>query len=245
MIQAIHMIDLLLWVLGMPRRVVAQARTVAHDVEVEDVAVGLLEFEAGVMAALQATTVAVPGQPPSVEIHGDRGTATVSGSWGHLAFRLRTGAEPGVDIPSELRPTEPSVAPPAAQNVGSEPRPTQPSVERNAAQISGSEFRPTEPSVAPPAAQIGGSEPRPTEPSVEPNAAQISRSELRPTQPSVEPYAAQIADFVAAVREGRPPLVDGVEARKALVVVEALYRSASTGKWVTVDSASASSPAAR
>ena len=45
MIQAIHMIDLLLWVLGMPRRVVAQTRTAVHDVEVEDVAVGLLEFE--------------------------------------------------------------------------------------------------------------------------------------------------------------------------------------------------------
>jgi predicted dehydrogenase len=51
----------------------------------------------------------------------------------------------------------------------------------------------------------------------------------------VEPYAAQIADFVAAVREGRPPLVDGAEARKALVVVEALYRSARTGGWVTVE----------
>ena len=168
MIQAIHMIDLLLWVLGMPRRVVAQARTTVHDVEVEDVAVGLLEFEGGLMAALQATTVAVPGQAPSVDIHGDRGTATVSGNWGHLAFQLRSGAEPGVDIPSELHPT----------------------------------------------------------------------------QASVEPYAAQIADFVAAVREGRPPLVDGVEARKALVVVEALYRSAGTGRWVTVDSAS-SAPAAR
>ena len=95
MIQAIHMIDLLLWVLGMPRRVVAQARTAVHDVEVEDVAVGLLEFEGGVMAALQATTGAMPEQPPSIEIHGDRGTATVSGSWGHLAFRLRTGAEAG------------------------------------------------------------------------------------------------------------------------------------------------------
>jgi predicted dehydrogenase len=215
------------------------------------------------MAALQATTVAVPGQPPSVEIHGDRGTATVSGSWGHLAFRLRTGAEPGMDIPSELRPTEPSVAPPAAQISGSEPRPTQPSVERNAAQISRSEprptqpsvepyaaqisrseLRPTQPSVEPPAVQISGSEPRPTQPSVESYAAQVSGSEFRLTQPSVEPYAAQIADFVAAVREGRPPLVDGVEARKALMVVEALYRSASTGKWVTVDSAS-SAPAAR
>ena len=49
MIQAIHMIDLLHWVLGMPRRVLAEAHTVVHDVEVEDVAVGLLEFEGGVI----------------------------------------------------------------------------------------------------------------------------------------------------------------------------------------------------
>jgi predicted dehydrogenase len=158
MIQAIHMIDLLLWVLGMPRRVVAHTRTAVHDVEVEDVAMGLLEFEGGVIAALQATTGAMPEQPPAVEIHGDRGTATVSGSWGHLAFRLRTGGGPAGDVASEPRPAE----------------------------------------------------------------------------PAVEPYAAQIADFVAAVREGRPPLVDGTEARKALVVVEALYRSASAGGWVAV-----------
>jgi predicted dehydrogenase len=155
------MIDLLVWVLGMPRRVVAQTRTAVHDVEVEDVAIGLLELEGGVTAALQATTGAMPEQPPSVEIHGDRGTATVSGSWGHLGLRLRLGAGPGVDV-------------------GPEPR---------------------------------------------------------RDRPSVEPYAAQVADFVTAVREGRPPLVDGAEARKALVVVEALYRSAATGGWVTVDSA--------
>jgi UDP-N-acetyl-2-amino-2-deoxyglucuronate dehydrogenase len=161
MIQAIHMVDLLLWVLGMPRRVVAHTRTAVHDVEVEDVAVALLEFESGVVAALQATTGAMPEQPPSVELHGDRGTATVSGSWGHLAFGLRMGAEPSVDVASEPRPS----------------------------------------------------------------------------RPSVEPYAAQIADFVAAVREGRPPLVDGVEARKAVVVVEALYRSARTGGWISVDPA--------
>jgi UDP-N-acetyl-2-amino-2-deoxyglucuronate dehydrogenase len=161
MIQAIHMIDLLLWVLGMPRRVVARTRTAVHEVEVEDVAVGLLELEGGVVVTLQATTGADPEQPPSVEIHGDRGTASVSGSWGHLGFLLRTGGGPGVDIASDPRPTG----------------------------------------------------------------------------PSVDPYAAQIADFVAAVREHRAPLVDGAEARKALVVVEALYRSASTGGWVTVDPA--------
>ena len=161
MIQAIHMIDLLLWVLGMPWRVVAHTRTAVREVEVDDVAIGLLEFEGGAMAALQATTGAMPGQPPSVEIHGDRGTATVRGSWGHLGFRLRTGVDPDADVTPELRPAE----------------------------------------------------------------------------PSVEPYAAQIADFVAAVREGRPPLIDGAEARKALVVAEGLYRSAGTGGWVTLDTA--------
>jgi predicted dehydrogenase len=50
----------------------------------------------------------------------------------------------------------------------------------------------------------------------------------------VEPYAEQIGDFVAAVREGRSPLVDGVEARKALQIVDALYRSAASGRWVDV-----------
>ena len=160
MIQAIHMIDLVLWVLGMPRRVVAQTHTAVHDVEVEDVAVGLLEFEGGVVAALQATTAAVPDEPPSVEIRGELGTATVKGSWGHLAFQLRAGSAPSdVDI----------------------------------------------------------------------------LAELHPTRPAIEPYAEQIADFVAAVRQGRPPQVDGVEARKALVVADALYRSAGTREWVAVD----------
>jgi predicted dehydrogenase len=37
---------------------------------------------------------------------------------------------------------------------------------------------------------------------------------------------------VAAVREGRPPLVDGAEARKSLLVIEAVYRSAQLQQWV-------------
>jgi len=164
MIQAIHMIDLLHWILGMPRRAVARTGTAVHAVEVEDVAIGLLEFEGGAIAAVQATTGAMPEQPPMVEIHGDRGTAAVSGSWGHLEFRLRTSPGAG-DIP--------------AAAVGTDP-------------------------------------------------------EARRAHPSTEPYAEQIRDFVSAVREGRPPLVDGGEARKALVIVDALYRSAEIGQWVAV-----------
>lgn len=55
--------------------------------------------------------------------------------------------------------------------------------------------------------------------------------EARKAYPLVEPYAEQIGDFVAAIRERRPPLVDGAEARKALVIVDGLYRSARTGLW--------------
>jgi hypothetical protein len=37
---------------------------------------------------------------------------------------------------------------------------------------------------------------------------------------------------IAAKTEERSPLVDGPEARKALVIVDALYRAAELGRWV-------------
>ena len=47
-------------------------------------------------------------------------------------------------------------------------------------------------------------------------------------------HVAQIADFVAAVREGRPPAVDGREGRRSLALVTAIYESARTGHEVGV-----------
>ena len=115
MIQAIHMIDLLLWVLGMPRRVVAQTHTAVHDVEVEDVAVGLLEFEGGVVAALQATTAARagPSRPRSRSTgigdgHGQRqlGPSRLPAADGHRSVRPTL---------AELHPTRPAIEPYAEQ----------------------------------------------------------------------------------------------------------------------------------
>jgi predicted dehydrogenase len=37
---------------------------------------------------------------------------------------------------------------------------------------------------------------------------------------------------VAAVRDGRAPRVDGVEASKVLRVINALYASSASGAWV-------------
>jgi predicted dehydrogenase len=55
-----------------------------------------------------------------------------------------------------------------------------------------------------------------------------------PRQATTNPHAENIRDFVNAVQEGRSPLVDGIEARKALLVVDALYQSAEKGVWVEV-----------
>jgi predicted dehydrogenase len=45
-------------------------------------------------------------------------------------------------------------------------------------------------------------------------------------------HARQLADFVHAVRTGAAPAVDGREGRKAVAIIEAIYRSAATGRAV-------------
>jgi len=50
-----------------------------------------------------------------------------------------------------------------------------------------------------------------------------------------EGHARQIGDFVSAIREDRAPAVDGLEGRRSLAVVTAVYASARTGGEVTVD----------
>ncbi len=55
-----------------------------------------------------------------------------------------------------------------------------------------------------------------------------------PTAIAGDGHQIQIADLVAAVKEGRPPMIDGVEARKAVEFILAIYESAKTGKPVTL-----------
>ena len=75
--QGIHTIDLLGWLLGPVRRVMAQTATLVHDIEVEDTALAILEFACGARATCEATTVAYPGYARRVEITTERGTVTI------------------------------------------------------------------------------------------------------------------------------------------------------------------------
>jgi predicted dehydrogenase len=72
--QAIHTVDLLLWLLGDVARVQARTATVLHKIEAEDTAVATLEFANGAVGTFLATTAAYPGYPRRVEITGTEGT---------------------------------------------------------------------------------------------------------------------------------------------------------------------------
>src|SRR4051794_28471742 len=72
--QAVHTVDLLLWLLGDVVRVQSRTATVLHKIEVEDTIVATLEFRNGALGVFHATTAAYPGYPRRIEITGTEGT---------------------------------------------------------------------------------------------------------------------------------------------------------------------------
>lgn len=70
MTQAIHHLDLLLWMMGEVVEVSGRIATFAHRnvIEVEDTAVATLTFESGAMATVQATTAASPSLGARVRV---------------------------------------------------------------------------------------------------------------------------------------------------------------------------------
>ena len=76
--QAIHSVDLLLWLMGPVKSVSAMTALRAHErIEVEDAATAILEFESGALGTIEATTAAYPGTLKRIEIAGALGSATL------------------------------------------------------------------------------------------------------------------------------------------------------------------------
>ena len=73
--QAIHAVDLLQWLAGMPVRVSGQVRTLVHTMEMEDTAAAWLEFSTGALGVIEAATSCFPGTRLRIEIGGERGSA--------------------------------------------------------------------------------------------------------------------------------------------------------------------------
>lgn len=91
--QAIHSIDLLRWIAGPVTRVEGLAATTTHPIEMEDVGLALLRFANGAVGSIVATTVAYPGFPDRLELHGSLGSVVLAQGEGRIEWHL-VGSEP-------------------------------------------------------------------------------------------------------------------------------------------------------
>lgn len=152
--QAIHLIDLLQWYLGPVVRVFGWTKTLARQIEVEDSAVAVLEFQNGALGVIKGYTCISPGFVRKLGIFGTSGSAELVGE---TLVRYTSGCKGEVLV------------------------------------------------------------------------ADDGDTSSDPMAFSYQNHKRQLADFLDALREGRPPLVDGKEARKAVEIVLAVYKASVEG----------------
>jgi UDP-N-acetyl-2-amino-2-deoxyglucuronate dehydrogenase len=75
--QGIHGVDIMLFMLGNVTSVFGHAKTLSRDIEVEDTASAVVEYENGAIGVIQGTTSVFPGYPRRMEINGDKGSITL------------------------------------------------------------------------------------------------------------------------------------------------------------------------
>jgi predicted dehydrogenase len=160
--QAIHLIDLLLWYLGEPASVYAQAGVFRTHTDTDDVSVAVLRFKNGAIGQITSTVSAFGEERSRVELYGSELTAISQGS---------------------------------AYAASSEP------------------FR------------LSGPDPARVD------AAEREAAEQVPSGYRVL-HRGAVGDFLDAIQEGRPPLVDIAACRTALEVTTGIYKSAMTGQPV-------------
>jgi UDP-N-acetyl-2-amino-2-deoxyglucuronate dehydrogenase len=85
--HASHSLDVLIWALGKPRSVIGNYATRSDlskkmGIEVEDVAMGIIEFESGAIAQVLSTSCTRPGSSTvKISIFGEQGNIKYTGPW--------------------------------------------------------------------------------------------------------------------------------------------------------------------
>ena len=159
--QAIHAIDILQWLLGPVAVVYGQMGSHTHDIEVEDTAVGILNFCNGALGIIEGTTSVFRSLPNRLEIHGEKGSVVLENN---KIIHWTSGYTLTDKINDKLKTKA---------------------------------FR----------------------------YLSSRRDSL---------LTAQLQDFIGAIKENRPPLVNGEEASKSLAIITALYSSSLSGKPVNL-----------
>lgn len=101
--QGIHGIDMLTYLVGPVKSVYGNTKTLLHNIEVEDTANAIVEYENGAMGIIQGTTSVSPGYPRRMEICGTKGSVVIEED------RIIKWDVEGLDLPEELRCTESDV----------------------------------------------------------------------------------------------------------------------------------------
>jgi len=77
--QAIHQVDILLWLIGPVKELFSFWQLGAlHKIQSEDVITAALRYASGATGVIQASTAMWPGYTERLEIHGTKGTAVIS-----------------------------------------------------------------------------------------------------------------------------------------------------------------------
>jgi predicted dehydrogenase len=94
--QAIHTLDLMISLAGLPVEVTGYAVTSpVHRMETEDLAFAATKFENGGIGAISATTSAYPGIPDAIDIIGTKGMARIEGA--KMIAHFHDGTEKTID----------------------------------------------------------------------------------------------------------------------------------------------------
>lgn len=79
MMQAIHTIDLLQWMMGGITSVTGFIKTSSHTIEVEDLGVAAVEYANGAIGVIEGATAIHPSFKERLEIHGEKGSIILEG----------------------------------------------------------------------------------------------------------------------------------------------------------------------
>ena len=79
MMQAIHTIDLLQWLMGGVKSVTGFIKTSTHKIESEDIGVAAVEYPNGAIGVIEGSTAVQPGFKERIEIHGEKGSIVLEG----------------------------------------------------------------------------------------------------------------------------------------------------------------------
>jgi len=78
--QAIHMLDILLWLMGPVERVYAETGTFLRNIEAEDAGVAVLKFRNGAIGSVEASVCVYPENlEETLGIFGEKGTVLIGG----------------------------------------------------------------------------------------------------------------------------------------------------------------------